>query len=423
MVENSYSKFSLKTFYAAVVSLAFLISNLNASDSENPSSDKAQLLKPNPTKVSFVVADPNSDYRASKYGHASLRFSYGEKLSGNDIMVDFNPNKGKFVPFDFLKGLGIKKSYEAIVATGNFASTHDFKSKERLTTLTNYSLNLSSDERNKLVHLVNSKIENGFEKPYHGIIRNCVTMPCTEVNESLGKNVICGVGKYVPAFLGDVLEDEGLLNKATVYQNSSILRAEIVEELPDLNFSNEHAFLAANLKEQLNSKSPEDRMLAFWKLRKYLSKPALSAFEREELKLKINKLIELEPESLQSEVNQIFTLSNQEVVNQFKLPNKPKIYVKGFKKILSSEIVHHNGENQIKVRVQVKRRLTNNIKTSLRKIRTYYIPLTSFNISANTEDHLAVEPVEKNGQTVLVPYLISSSSNKALLISQNFNKN
>ncbi len=220
-------------------------------------------LDPNPSIISLIYYEPAENF-SSSFGHVDLRISYGKvPNTREDIAVGFGPEvKAGYNP-GALEYLGIGKKLGLISWTESFEVSYFNASRERMIGVISMELDLTPDERRRIVSALNQSLSSTNPPSYHAIFKNCAT----EIADMLANlsRLKKGWFSFHPGFLEKKLGN--YTRNRTYYPSGRQLKSQVLTK-----YKKEYEKLFLHqadrgvFEAQLMSAKTEFRILAYRKL-------------------------------------------------------------------------------------------------------------------------------------------------------------
>jgi hypothetical protein len=279
------------------------------------------------TKISFLLASGRG-VGPSIFGHAYLRFSYGDELSKEDIAIEFVADS-PLSELSYIRGLGLslKGNYDFAVIPAPYETVYKYHVLKEDRDLTSYVLNISPEEMRTISIAVNKMIVGGVKKTYSFITRNCASVINEIIEDSLG-NRFNGPYAIYPSAIPIRLKEMNMISYEYVDLRVSNLRMNLVKErfkgidLSELGL--------INIKSQLTNSDLSERIFAYYKLHHIrLNYPKKIEYRMSSL---VRKLLLLESILVRK---QILPLFNSRSLS-FKVYDTPLVNLKYYEKSIKS---------------------------------------------------------------------------------------
>ncbi len=222
------------------------------------------LINPaNVKTISYVLAS-NKGFGRSSFGHSYIRLSQGTELSENDITYEFVADVSD-EDLDYTRAIGFGDNYGIRIDKAPYKKARDFHVLEENRDMTTYILDLSTEQKSKIISKLNELILVGTEKKYAFLVNNCADLVTDVLNEGLTKK-LTGLSAVTPMLIPDLLEDYDLILDEHIDLRKTLLIAQAVEEkFSKIQFP-ENSKFTYRLKDLLSSSSLNERLRGYFQL-------------------------------------------------------------------------------------------------------------------------------------------------------------
>lgn len=175
--------------------------------------------------IAYMMAAPKGSGQSS-FGHSYLLFKGAEYASPTDKAIEFvaavNPSE-----ISYLRGLGIFP-YDRQVVLEKFDAV-----KKDITMIQNrdlliYDLNLSAEQRHKIVSKINQILDTGGMGHYSFLGSNCADA-VSDIFRDAGLD-ITGLSAKIPTQLRDKLNEKGLIFNTTNFESKDNTRTSLIKK-------------------------------------------------------------------------------------------------------------------------------------------------------------------------------------------------
>jgi len=210
-------------------------------------------------EVAFTTSSPKGIGQSS-FGHGLLRFRTGKKWNvEKDMAVEFvaprEDMEGISFPVLLIRGIGIN-NFGVEVYVHPFKVAHKLHTYTQNRTLTNYTLKLTDEQRNKLIDAINGMIKNDLK--YNFLKKNCTTFVTDLLEETVGFKIAGFTGNF-PLMLPKKLKKKGLINTVFINLSAKKKRNALVDELI-VEISKEYDLNNFKIFKKLKKQLKADRM-------------------------------------------------------------------------------------------------------------------------------------------------------------------
>lgn len=218
-------------------------------------------------KISYLLASTRG-LGQSSFGHAYLRFSYDDKLSQNDPVIEFVADTPAY-ELSYLRGLGVGENYPIKIAKSKYSYIKTYHNHREDRDLTSYVLNLSPEQIKKVVSRLNELLKNGVEEDYSFFTKNCAAMVSKELTNTIGLKMT-GIKSVIPIAIPSILNKHSLIKDTYTDYRITVQREHVIAKhlKGSENEIQAHPHLR-NIKELLASKKQSDRISGFTKPQLY----------------------------------------------------------------------------------------------------------------------------------------------------------
>lgn len=288
-------------FRALFLVLSFALSWASFADIANRKLDPKKIKK-----ISYLMAD-SSGVGKTTLGHSFLRFSYGDKLSNSDPVVEFVADVAP-IDLEYFRAMGMvpwKDNYGTRVVLAKYSFMKKYHIEKQDQDLVSFVLDLSQEQMEKIVERMNVLLEEGVERDYTFFFNNCASIISQELATLLEMDVDKGM-YFFPLAIPRKLRQLGLVKEVHTDDSISHFRENYVaEKLPEIDFADNDPLILHNIVEQLTSTKVSERILAYSKL--HMIRPSLSSQMQSKLSLFCIKLLLRENSLIKNYVLRYFT--------------------------------------------------------------------------------------------------------------------
>ena len=182
-----------------------------------------RFVEPYPDRLILMQSYPLPEIGPSIAGHSDLLMCY---RNGKDVTIRFIPMAENPKFFEAMK---FRNGYRIVPLVVDFEIERTFQTIVKGVNANVIDLRLSRDQIKSIVDYINHRIEKGYPKSYHPVLRSCSGLACDALQKGFPVN-ICGPSSIFPMQMARPIIRSGIGKKIAEIEGATSHRIRILED-------------------------------------------------------------------------------------------------------------------------------------------------------------------------------------------------